>query len=55
MSYELVINSSSDEVVTALLYENKLVDLHALIWIRYGGYLEDTSEPLKTIQKKFPD
>ena len=34
-----------------LAYENKLVDLHALIWIRYGGYLEDTSEPLKTIQK----
>ena len=28
MSYELVINSSSDEVVTALLYDNKLVEIH---------------------------
>ena len=28
MSYELVINSSSDEVVTALLYETKLVEIH---------------------------
>jgi ribonuclease G len=28
VSYELVINSSSDEVVTALLYENKLVEIH---------------------------
>ena len=28
MSYELVINSSSNEVVTALLYENKLVEIH---------------------------
>ena len=28
MSYELVINSSSSEVVTALLYENKLVEIH---------------------------
>jgi ribonuclease G len=28
VSYELVINSSSDEVVTALLYDNKLVEIH---------------------------
>ena len=28
MSYELVINSSSNEVVTALLYDNKLVEIH---------------------------
>ena len=28
MSYELVINSTQDEVVTALLHENKLIELH---------------------------
>ena len=28
MSYELIINSSPNEVVTALLYENKLIELH---------------------------
>ena len=28
MSYELVINSNQDEVVTALLHENKLIELH---------------------------
>ena len=28
MSYELVINSTPDEVVTALLHENKLIELH---------------------------
>ena len=28
MSYELVINSSTDEVVTALLYDNKLVEIN---------------------------
>ena len=28
MSYELVINSTKDDVVTALLNENKLVELH---------------------------
>jgi DNA-directed RNA polymerase subunit beta' len=34
-----------------LAYENKLIDLHSLIWVRYSGYLEDTSEPLKIINK----
>jgi DNA-directed RNA polymerase subunit beta' len=24
-----------------LAYETKLIDLHALIWVRYNGYLED--------------
>ena len=28
MSYELVINSTPDEVITALLHENKLIELH---------------------------
>jgi ribonuclease G len=28
VSYELVINSTKDDVVTALLNENKLVELH---------------------------
>ena len=28
MSYELVINSTTNEVATALLYENKLIELH---------------------------
>lgn len=33
-----------------LAYENKKVDLHSLIWVRYNGYLEDDSRPLKIIK-----
>ena len=38
----------SDSKDALLAYENKKVELHSLIWIRYNGYLEDdNSEPLK--------
>jgi len=34
-----------------IAYENKLLDLHSLIWVRYKGLIEDdNSKPIKIIQ-----
>lgn len=38
----------SDFKDVCLAYENKKIDLHSLIWVRYNGYLED-NEKLYTI------
>lgn len=32
-----------------LAYENRKIDLHSLVWVRYNGYLEDTSSPIEII------
>ena len=40
----------SDSKDAFLAYENKKIDLHSLIWVRYNGYLEDTNQqPLRII------
>ena len=40
----------SDTEDVLLAYENKKIDLHALVWVRYSGYLEDDSEPIEIIK-----